>query len=64
MNMKCLNVFRVISFNPSGKFQGSEIRHWIFGGLIFGPGIFLVLLEALGILLDLDFCSHSFIPVT
>ena len=25
----------------SGNFQGSEIRHGIFWGLIFGPGIFL-----------------------
>ena len=24
----------------SGNFCGSESRHWIFGGLHFGPGIF------------------------
>ena len=24
----------------SGHFQGSEIRHGIFWGIIFGPGIF------------------------
>ena len=32
------------------------------GGLTFGPGIFLALLEALGIFLGLDFCSHTEYP--
>ena len=35
-----------------------------FGGLIFGSGIFWVLLEALGIFLGLDFFPHLIIPVT
>ena len=33
---------------------GSEIRHEIFWGINFGPGIFL----------GFDFCPHSIIPVT
>ena len=36
-----------------------NFRHGIFGGLIFGPGIFSVFLEALGILLGFNFCPHS-----
>ena len=35
-----------------------------FSGLIFGPRIFLALLEALGIFLGFDLCPHSIIPVT
>ena len=35
-----------------------------FGGLVFGPRFFWVLLEALGIFLGLDFWLHSIIPVT
>ena len=48
----------------SGDFQGSETQHEIFGGLIFGPGIFLGLLKALGTFLGFDFWPHSIIPVT
>ena len=49
----------------SGNFKGSEIQHGIFlprggggGGwwLIFGPRIFWVLLEPLGMFLGFDFC--------
>ena len=29
----------------SGNFSGSELRHRIFGGLKFGPGIFRILLK-------------------
>ena len=36
---------------------------WGFGGLSFGPGIFWVLLELLGIVFGTDFCPHSIIPV-
>ena len=40
---------------PSANFYGLEIPHGIFGGLVFGPGIFWgVLLEALGISLGFD----------
>ena len=37
--------------SSSGNFYGSEIRHGIFGGLNFGPGIFLGF--------DLSLCDHS-----
>ena len=46
------------------NFQGPQNRHGILGGLIFGPRIFWVSLEALGIFLSLDFWLHSIIPVT
>lgn len=46
-------IFRVISFNAlTGKFNGSEIRHGIFG----------VLFEAQGIFWGFDICPHSIIP--
>ena len=35
-----------MSFNASGNFYGLEIRHRIFRGLHFGPGIFWVLIIA------------------
>ena len=38
----------------SRNFRDSEIRHGIFGGLLFGPGIFW----------GFDFCLHSIIPFT
>ena len=44
----------------SGNFKGSEIQHGIFfargGWLIFGPRVFWVLLEPLGMSLGFDFC--------
>ena len=61
--------FMIVHVSPwlhrfSGNFCGSEIRHEIFLGLHFGPGIFLVLFEALEIFLGFDFCSHLIVPVT
>ena len=51
--------------SSSGNFYGSEIRHGIFWGLNFGPGIsWGVFLEALGIFLGFNFGLHSIIPVT
>ena len=48
-------VFWVYHFTLSGNFcYGSEIRHAIFWGINFGPGIFL----------GFDVCPHSIIPVT
>ena len=60
VDSSCISQLR----SSSGNFYGSEIRHGIFGGLNFGPGIFGVLFEALGIFLDFDFCPHLIIPVT
>ena len=51
------------------KIHGSEMfKAWksdmgFWGGLIFGPGIFGVLLEALQKFLGFDFCPLSIIPV-
>jgi len=36
----------------------------VFGGLIFGPGIFLGFVGSLRDVLGFDFCPHSIIPVT
>ena len=59
------NVFLcVIALPLSGTFKGHKISLGIFGESIFGPGIFGVLLEGLGILLCLDFWLDSIIPVT
>ena len=60
VDSSCISQLR----SSSGNFYGSEIRHGIFGGLNFGPGILGVLFEALGIFLDFDFCPHLIIPVT
>ena len=60
--------FRVLSFNAFWKFLlflrlGRLV--WIFlGELIFRPGVFGVLLEALGSIWGFDFCPHSIITVT
>ena len=57
--------FRVLSFNGFWKFLRLGSLVWIFlGELIFRPGVFGVLLEALGSIWSFDFCPHSNITVT
>ena len=52
--------FCLISLNPFWK----VLRLGFFWRFIFVPGIFWVLLEALGIFFGFDFCPHSIIPST
>ena len=54
-NFQCFSL--CYSITPFWNFQGPQNRHGIFWGSIFGPGILLVLLEALGIFWVLTFGS-------
>ena len=51
--LNVLLIFCVTSFNAFWNFQGWEVRHGIFLGLVFGPGIFS----------GSEFYPHSIIPV-
>ena len=56
--------FMLFHLMLSEIFYGSEIQHGIFGGINFGPRIFLGFVWSKGNFSGFDFCPHSNVSVT